>query len=95
MLTPYANQSIIHEVASAPNAYNEIQYAAAVSIKGRKEGSNRLIRTATGEEVVAGAFVMTGTLVTVNDKLDGRVVLRVDPVPALSGVTAFYEVYLS
>jgi hypothetical protein len=96
MLKAYANQNLSHEVRSATkNAYNEYTYSSAVIIKGRKESSNRLIRTATGEEKTTSTFVMTHSIVSAGDKIDGRIVLTSDPAPNLAGVTEFYEVYLA
>ena len=94
MLNDYANQSITRQTMSSINAYNEPTYSST-TIKGRKEPTNKLVRNAQGEEITSNSFVITESLVLVNDLLDGSQVLTVDILPDIDGTTQFYEAYLA
>ena len=93
ILTQYANQSLAYLAWASENVYAEATYSTSATIKGRKQTTNKLIRTPDGKEVVAGAFILTQTAVNVKDKIDGRMVISSEPVPGLDGNTLFYEVY--
>ena len=95
MIKDYLNQTASHEAYSSINDYAEPSYSAAVSIACRKEGVNKLIRDAEGKEVVTSSRVFTETLINVKDRIDGRMILRVDPMPNLDGSISHYEVYLA
>lgn len=94
MLKDYANQLLSYERAGDLNEYNEPTYAAADVLYGRKEATNKMIRSPEGLTVVANTLVMTERLVFVNDKVDGRIVVSVEPMIGLTGWVLFYEVYL-
>lgn len=94
MIEFYANQTLEHKAVTGINEYNEPTYSTS-NIKGRKEPGNKLIRNNEGEEVVSSALVLTETEVSVGDKIDGRLVLKVDEAAGLDGTIEFYEVYLT
>ena len=93
MLENYANQDLSWKSVLSLNKYNEPTYSTT-TIKGRKETSNKMVRTASGQETIAVSCVFTKSLVLVNDLIDGKLVIMVDNSVDLDGTTLFYEVYL-
>ena len=94
MIEAYANQSLTLEKAGALNSYGEFTYATS-TIKGRKQTEFKLVRNSTGQEVVSTAQVFTTTAITVNDRIDGQVVIAVQSAVDIDGAVQFYQVYLS
>lgn len=93
MLKPYANQSLLWERGGDPNVYNERTFTSA-TIKGRKEPTSKIIISQDGEQIVTSSFVVTASAVSVNDKIDSRLVISSEPMYDLNGKVLFYEVYL-
>jgi hypothetical protein len=92
MLSDYAKVSMTKYAAGTPNKYNESTYTTS-TIYGVKESVNKLVRDSHGVEVVAGTLVLTTTSLTVGDKVDGDVVVRVDTIRDIEGVVSHYEAY--
>lgn len=92
MLDFYANQTLSWAHTTALNEYNE-PTRTTTNIKGRKEPINKLVRNAQGEEVVVATRIFTETAITVNDTIDGDIVISSSPQPNLDGSIAFYEIY--
>ena len=93
MISAYTNQSLTWKHVSSINEYNEPTYTTS-TIKGRKETGFKMIRDAQGQETVSSATVFTKSAVTVNDLIDGKLVIAVDSQITLGGSVLFYEVYL-
>jgi hypothetical protein len=89
----YFNQSLTWQHVSSINDYNESTYTTT-TIKGRKEGINKLVNNKSGQVATSNTRVYTLSAVEVNDLIDDRQVLRVD---AVWGFDQFshYEVYLA
>lgn len=94
MLTEYANQSLSWQKFTGYDAYAQPTYAAAVTIKGRKTVTNKMVRNERGEEVLVTGTVLTETAVSENDKIDNRIVMSSGPAPDIDGNIVFYRVYL-
>ena len=92
MLTNYAKVAMTLSTAGTLNKYNEPTYSDS-TIYGVKESVNKLVRDRYGAEVVAGTLVLTKTAVTVNDKIDGDIVVRADTIRDINGNVSHYEVY--
>jgi hypothetical protein len=92
MLTNYAKVAMTLSVAGTPNKYNESTYTTS-TIYGVKESTNKLVRDRYGTEIVAGTLVLTKTAVTINDRIDGDIVIRVDTVRDITGNVSHYEAY--
>jgi hypothetical protein len=93
MLSAYANQLISWKHKTAVSKYNEPTYATS-TIKGRRVNSFKLIRNATGEQVVSSSQVLTASTVVVDDLLDNLVVIAVTDATDLDGTILFKEVFL-
>lgn len=93
-ISPYATQALQHEVAGAPDEYNQPTYAAAVTVMGRLEAGHKLVRDSTGTTVVSTAHVFSTEPVALGDRINGRPVVSVEPMAGLDGVPVFWEVYL-
>ena len=94
MIRGYLNQTAVWQSAQSINQYNEISYALTQTIPCRKEGINKLINNSLGQAVVTNTLVFCNKDVRVNDRIDGRLVLRVDNVIAYGGNINHLEVYL-
>jgi hypothetical protein len=92
LLANYAKVSITKSTAGALNEYAEPTYATS-TIYGVKESTNKLVRDRYGAEVVANTLIMTETSLTVGDKVDGDIVMRVDTVRDINGAVSHYEAY--
>ena len=92
LLANYAKVSMTKSAAGTPNAYGESTYTNS-TIYGVKESTNKLLRDRYGAEVVANTLIMTETSLTVGDKVDGDIVVRVDTVRNINGSTDHYEAY--
>jgi hypothetical protein len=89
----YLKQNITWQKNLAKNKYNEPTYITS-TIKGRLESAFRLVRNPQGEQVVSSGFVLTRSIISVDDKLDGRIVITSEPKYDLAGNVSHYEVYL-
>ena len=94
MIGFYTNTIVDWQKVSGKNEYNERTFANAVAIRCRLEDVMRLVRTATGTEVVSSTTVFTETAVSPHDLIDGRPVLNVNKMRGLDGEVWHYEVYL-
>lgn len=90
MLEDYLNQNLTWAAKSTLNDYGEQTYAAATTIKGRKEAQSKIIRNEQGEEVTINAVAYTDELVSIGDKVDGRIVVSLDALVDLDGDVMFY-----
>lgn len=93
MLDNYLNQTVVVSIPLLKNDYNEYTYST-VSVKGRKEPCNKLVRDMFGTEIVSNTLLITKYNVLVNYLVDGIKVVMSYPIPGLSGNIEFYEVYL-
>ena len=89
----YLNQDLLWQHVSTISAYNEPTYTTS-TIKGRLQDTSRMVSNSLGQTVTSGALVLTTAAVTVNDLIDGRLVLRVDTLRWADGAINHYEVYL-
>jgi len=76
------------------NSYNKPVYAAAASIEARKETGFKLIRNKEGKEVVSTAWIITETAISEGDKIDGYILMAVQPQKDLDDDTVGYEGYM-
>jgi hypothetical protein len=88
----YFNQTATWKSAGTPNSYNEPTYTST-TIKCRKQGVNKLVNNSLGQAVTSNSIIFTSSVIQVNDKIDDRLVLRVDAVYGLDSLS-HYEVYL-
>jgi len=93
MIRNYLNQTVIWGRAGQPNEYNEVTWANT-NIKGRKQSGFKLIRDAQGAEVVSSTMIITETVVSIGDLLDGDEVIVLNPAIDLNGKRLWDEVYL-
>lgn len=93
MYDDYFNQSLVWEDVISVDHYNE-KTVLTTTLKGRLESGFKLVRNEQGEETVSSGVVFTRSAVSVNDKVDGRLVIASEPKRDLSGTIQFYEVYL-
>lgn len=94
MLDDYANQSLTWVHVLTLNEYNEIATSTTTTIKGRKDTGLKLICNAQGQEILSTAYVATKSAITVNDNIDGKLVVSSEPAIDLDGRVLFWEVYL-
>jgi len=92
MIANYLNQSASWQHVATTTEYNEHTYTTS-TVKCRKETGFKLVRNAQGQEVVSSACYFTQSAVTVDDKLDGKLVIAVNSEVGLDGSIEFYEVY--
>lgn len=93
MIENYLNQSATWKHVATTNEYNEHTYAADATIKCRREMGFKLVRNKQGQEVVSSACYFTKSAVTVDDLLDGELVIAANGEVGLSGNIEFYECY--
>lgn len=98
MLTDYFNQDITLKVSSGVNDCNEPTYNDPVTIKGRLQFSQKLVRNKEGVEVISEATLYTLMEVKVNDVITFNdvdwIVIKSYPVPDGNGNTFYYKVML-
>lgn len=99
MIEDYLNQTASWYAKTGNNSYGEPSYATVATIYCRWEDRHKLIRDATGAEIVSMAQCYTTSNIQENDKLTygGRdyIVLQVTDQPRLDGTVNHREVYLN
>lgn len=93
MIDSYLNQDLSWGAAGTPNEYNESTFTTT-TIEGRKQTGFKLIRDATGNQVVSSALVLTKSLVEIGDLIDGSEIISVSPAIGLKGSELWQEAYL-
>jgi len=93
MIGNYLNQNLSWGHAGTPNEYNESTYTTT-TIKGRKQNGFKLIRDASGAEVVSSTMVLTKSVISIGDLIDNDEVIAVNDAIGLNGSVLWAEVYL-
>jgi hypothetical protein len=98
MITNYLNQSLSWKHVASLDSYNQPAYTTT-TIKGRKESCSKLVNNSQGQStgsanMMSNSLVFTESAISVNDKIDDKLVLMVETVIGLTGTVSHYEVYL-
>lgn len=91
MLGVYLNQTSELNLQTDTDDRGQSTYSTAVSIPCRREKTDKIIITATGEKKQAEYWYLLRNAVNTGDMLDGKVVLSVSDYPDLSGKVIGYE----
>lgn len=93
MIEDYLQQPLTHERVASVDAYNKKTYTQA-TILGRLDGANVLARSKTGEVLTCTTQVTTLTPLQPGDRINGREVMRAEPIAWGDGSISHYEGYL-
>lgn len=91
MLGIYLNQTAEYKAQTGTNDRGQPTYETAVSIPCRREKTDKVIITSTGEKKQAEYWYLLRNAVSTGDILDSKVVLSVSDYPDLSGKVIGYE----
>lgn len=94
MIEFYANQTLAWGKAGPPDMYNEPTYTNT-TIKGRKQSGFRLVRNASGQEVVSTGVVYTSANISEGDKIDGRLIIALGDAVGLGGEVEYKKGFLT
>jgi hypothetical protein len=91
VITGFTNQTAQLQRYTGKDGFNKPTYAAAETIKVRRDGAWGKERTAVGTEIDAESEYMTEATVSVQDKVDGIPIKGVVEITGKNGVLLGYE----
>lgn len=98
MMGFYFNLFASHEVKTGADDFNQPIYAAPVNIPCMIASKRKMVRSATGQEVISESTLYTDVSVKPDDRItfDGvqMIVITSAPMRTLDGSILFYEVSL-
>lgn len=89
----YMPQVVKLERVTSTDAYNKKTYTESY-FAARLDATFSQVRTDSGTVVTCGTLVTSYKELLIGDRVDGREVVRVDPIRWLDGSISHYEAYL-
>jgi hypothetical protein len=86
------NQTCLLGTPGTPNIYSESTYTTQ-TIKCRKEPCSKVLVKADGLQINVTNFISTRTPISIDQTIDGKLVVEVQAVPGVFGTIERYEVY--
>lgn len=90
----YTNQTARLEAYKGKDGFGKPTYSVAHTIKVRREPSKGVVRSPTGTDVGVETHYVTEANLTIQDKLDGLTIRRIETIVSFAGHTLHYEAWV-